>query len=170
MAAGAAHQHTHQNGSRFSALWDKLGIIASGLCLVDCIVLPIVSTALLTFQSTFAWADSLHWLLLPVIGVTAGMAFYHSYKAHRSYFIVALGAVGFLLLVTGEILELNLIRFRISWVSIAGSTLLIAAHIKNLRMHLSHRQTCTIDHSAMGKNHFGRPKVVIVQPHVAQVP
>ncbi|MBX3721465.1 MAG: MerC domain-containing protein [Turneriella sp.] len=155
MAGRKAHHHSH-NGSVFSAIWDKLGILASGLCLIDCIVLPLVSTALLSFQSTFAWAEKLHWLLLPVIGLTAGMAFYHSWKAHRSYFIVAAGLTGFLLLLAGEIFEAKLRFLKLNWVSVAGSAFLIGAHVRNLVMHLSHRHICTVDHAGHGRSHFGR--------------
>lgn len=156
MAGHKAHRTHSHNGSVFSAIWDKLGIIASGLCLIDCIVLPVVSTALISFQSSFAWAEKLHWLLLPMIGVTASMAFYHSWKAHRSYFIVAFGVTGFLLLLIGEIFEARLRFAAVNWVSVAGSAFLIGAHVRNLVMHLSHRHTCTIDHAGDGRSLFGR--------------
>ena len=172
--------HSHSHGSVFSAIWDKLGIAASTLCLVDCVVLPVVSTALLSAGSTFAWAEKLHWVLLPLIGLTAGMAFYHAWKAHRSYFIVAAGATGFLLLVAGEVFENNMRAFRLNWVSVAGSAFLIGAHARNLVMHLNHRHTCTADHSAQGRNLFGRQgarqavdigrEAVLAQAQVAQVP
>ncbi len=173
MAGHKAHQHHSHNGSVFSAIWDKLGIAASTLCLIDCIVLPIISTALLSAQSSFAWAEKIHWLLLPLIGVTAGMAFYHSWKAHRSYLIVASGATGFILLVLGEVFEANLRSYRVNWMSIAGSAFLIGAHVRNLVMHLSHKHSCTIDHAAQGRNHFGRQPVRVIADHVehaAQVP
>ena len=77
--------HSHRRVvSAFSAVWDKLGIFASGLCLIDCLVLPVLSTALIGLGSSVAWAQQLHWFLLPLIGLTASMAFYHSYRAHRS--------------------------------------------------------------------------------------
>jgi MerC mercury resistance protein len=169
MAGRLAHHHHSHSGSVFSALWDKLGIFASALCLIDCIVLPIVSTALLSFQSAFVWAEKLHWLLLPLIGLTAGMAFYHSWKAHRSYLIVASGVTGFLLLMVGEIFEAKLRFFAVNWVSVAGSVFLIGAHVRNLVMHLSHKHSCTVDHAAQGRNHFGRQPVRVIADHAEHV-
>lgn len=154
--AGRLAQHSHSHGSVFSALWDKLGIAASTLCLIDCIVLPIVSTALMSVGPVFAWADKLHWVLLPVIGITAGMAFYHSWKAHKSYLIVASGALGFVLLTLGEIFEGQLRVLRVNWISIAGSAFLIGAHVRNLVIHLNHKHHCTVDHASHGKNRFGQ--------------
>ncbi|MFZ5627832.1 MAG: MerC domain-containing protein [Spirochaetota bacterium] len=123
----------------FALIWDKLGIVVSGLCLVDCLVLPLLSALLVSLQSSVSWFASLHLYLLPVIGLTAAMAFHHSYKAHRSYGIVIMGAVGYLLLVLGEVFE-NRLRFLLfNWVTLLGSALLIAAHLRNLLMHTGHR-------------------------------
>jgi len=123
----------------FALIWDKLGIVVSGLCLVDCLVLPLLSAVLISLQSSVSWFANLHLYLLPVIGVTAAMAFHHSYKAHRSYGIVIMGAVGFALLVLGEVFEEKLRFLLFNWVTLMGSALLIAAHLRNLLMHAGHR-------------------------------
>lgn len=143
--------HSHRRVvSAFSAVWDKLGIFASGLCLIDCLVLPLLSTALIGLGSSVAWAQQLHWLLLPLIGLTASMAFYHSYRAHGSYTIVALGATGFVLLVAGEVFEAKLAFTGINYISLAGTAFLISAHVRNLWMHAgSRKQACDCqEHSA----------------------
>ena len=90
------------------------------------------------------------WLLLPLIGLTASMAFYHSYRAHRSYAIVALGAMGFALLVAGELFEAKIALTGINYISLAGTALLISAHLRNLWMHAgSRKQSCDCqEHSA----------------------
>ena len=123
----------------FALIWDKLGIVVSGLCLVDCLVLPLLSAVLISLQSSASWFANLHLYLLPVIGVTASMAFHHSYKGHRSYGIVIMGAVGFALLVLGEVFESKMQFFLFNWVTLLGSALLIAAHLRNLLMHTGHR-------------------------------
>jgi hypothetical protein len=123
----------------FALIWDKLGIVVSGLCLVDCLVLPLLSALLVSLQTSVSWFASLHLYLLPVIGITAGMAFHHSYKAHRSYGIVIMGAAGFFLLVLGEILESRLRFLLFNWVTLLGSVLLITAHLRNLLMHTGRR-------------------------------
>lgn len=123
----------------FALIWDKLGIVVSGLCLVDCLVLPLLSAVLISLKSPVSWFANLHFYLLPVIGVTASMAFHHNYKAHRSYNIVIMGAVGFALLVLGEVFESKMRFFLFNWVTLLGSALLIAAHLRNLLMHTGHR-------------------------------
>ncbi|GAB4439407.1 MAG: hypothetical protein OHK0011_22010 [Turneriella sp.] len=123
----------------FALIWDKLGIVVSGLCLVDCLVLPLLSALLISLQSSVSWFANLHLYLLPVIGVTASMAFQHSYKAHRSYGIVIMGAVGYVLLVLGEVFESRLRFLLFNWVTLLGSALLITAHLRNLLMHTGQR-------------------------------
>lgn len=143
----SGHNHDHGRfATAFNSVWDKLGVFASGLCLLDCLVLPLLSTALMGFASSSAWAQDLHWLLLPIIGVTAGMAFYHSYKAHRSYVIVTVGLVGYILLIAGEILEGKSGASGINWISLAGSLALISAHLRNLWMHAGKRKHKCEDH------------------------
>jgi hypothetical protein len=148
-------KHSHHHGPAFSSVWDKLGIVASGLCLVDCVVLPVVSTILVSFSSALGWTENLHWYLMPVIGVTAGIAFYHSWQAHRSYRIVYLAAVGFLLLLAGAVSETWLRSGAGTVMSIAGSVALMLAHGMNLRQHLR-GGVCNIDHGKGGRNLFGR--------------
>jgi len=137
----AHHDHVHDEDKKhpFSGLWDKLGIFASALCLIDCIVLPIASTILLSINSTSSWAAGMHTYILPIIGVTAGMAFYHSVKAHRAIAIAITGGLGFLVLVAGEIYEARVAIKGINWITLAGSSLLIGAHLRNLWMHRSHK-------------------------------
>jgi hypothetical protein len=121
--------------SVFSLAWDRLGVIMSGLCLIDCLVLPVVSTLLISLQSSVTWVRDVHWYLLPLIGITAGIAFHHSFKAHRSYSIVFMGAVGYLMLALGELFEVRLGFKSVNYVSVTGSALLISAHVRNLILH-----------------------------------
>ncbi|AFM13542.1 MerC domain-containing protein [Turneriella parva] len=121
--------------SVFSLAWDRLGVIMSGLCLIDCLVLPVVSTLLISLQSSIGWVKELHWYLLPVIGITGGIAFHHSFKAHRAYSIVASGVVGYLMLAFGELFEPAFGFKSINYVSVTGSALLISAHVRNLLLH-----------------------------------
>lgn len=138
MTHDAAHSGEPIRRHRFSGVWDKLGIFASTLCLIDCIVLPIASTILISLQATVSWLDNMHGWLPLIIGATASFAFYHSYKAHRAYGIVATGTAGLLLLVLGEIAEALAYTKGVNWVSLLGSVLLIVAHLRNLWMHRGH--------------------------------
>lgn len=123
----------------FNLIWDKLGIAMSGLCLLDCLFLPLLSALLFSFAPSVGWIANLHAFLLPLVGLTAAIAFYHSFRAHRAYSIVLMGLAGFTLLALGEIFESQLRFFLFNWVSLLGSALLIGAHLKNLLMHTGHR-------------------------------
>jgi len=150
MAVGALEAHAihpvKRKFSVFSLLWDRLGVIMSGLCLIDCLVLPIVSTLLISLQSSIGWVKELHWYLLPVIGLTGGIAFHHSFKAHRAYSIVVSGVVGYLMLAFGEVFESALGFASINYVSVAGSALLISAHVRNLMLHSGKRNHAAHHH------------------------
>jgi len=128
-------------------IWDKLGIIASGLCLIDCIVLPVVSTTLLLFSQS-SWGESMHHALLPLIFFTGGLAFYHSFKIHRSYILTGVAISAFTLILIGEIFEEQMKVLPVNVLSLAGSLLLISAHIRNIRLH--HRGSC---HSCVVHSH-----------------
>ncbi|MBV6494209.1 MAG: hypothetical protein LDLANPLL_02240 [Turneriella sp.] len=132
--------HTHP----FSSFWDKIGIAASLLCLLDCLVLPLASILLMSIGSAFAWTENMHTWLLPLIALTSSFAFYHSWKAHRSYSIVSTALLGFLLLVAGEFLEIITFSVRWNWLSFSGSLLIIVAHLRNLTMHAKHRISCKV--------------------------
>ena len=143
MAVSALEAHAihpvKRKSSVFSLLCDRLGVIMSGLCLIDCLVLPVVSTLLISLQSSIGWVKELHWYLLPVIGITGGIAFHHSFKAHRAYSIVVSGVTGYLMLAFGEVFESALGFASINYVSVAGSALLISAHVRNLMLHSGRR-------------------------------
>lgn len=130
----------HANSPRFlTALWDRLGVFSSGLCLIDCLVLPIASTVLIGFQASVPWVLGFHTLVLPIIALAASFAFYHSFKAHRSYGVVIVGVLGIFFLFVGELWEENLRPNTIHYASLVGSLFLIAAHTRNLLLHSRHR-------------------------------
>lgn len=136
-----AHRRQH---AIFRLIWDKLGIAVSGLCLLDCLFLPALSALLASLESSVGWIANLHAYLLPLVGLTAAIAFYHSFRVHRAYGIVLMGLAGFILLVFGEIFESKLRYFMFNWVTLLGAAFLIGAHLKNLLMHSGHRHVHTV--------------------------
>ncbi|WP_103029871.1 MerC domain-containing protein [Salinibacter altiplanensis] len=114
--------------------WDRLGIGLSGLCVVHCLLTPVVMSLLPlwpTLQAVNAWVHpSLLALLLPVI---VG-AMRRARRTGRVATAALLGS-GFLVLVGawwGHALW-GPIGERL--ITIAGSALLIGGHVQNWRRH-----------------------------------
>ncbi|MCX7632506.1 MAG: MerC domain-containing protein [Turneriella sp.] len=141
LCTDAAHPNTKDKPEKkyFSNLWDKAGVVFSGLCLIDCVVLPLLSVLLFSIESSLLVKIDLHQLLLPAIIVTAAVAFYHSYRRHRAHHIAILGLLGVALLTASVWGEGTWHPSVSQGVSLCGSLLLLAAHSVNLWQHRQRR-------------------------------
>lgn len=115
--------------------WDKLGISVSGICLVHCLLLPVVISILPIWTS----AQQVHGWLHPVFAVllipTTILALVIGYKRHRSRRVVALMAVGLLLVVVAAIPAFHNPGIVFETVlTMSGSAFLIAGHLLNWRL------------------------------------
>ena len=124
-----AHRpHTHTHGR-----WDKLGIFASGLCLVHCLALPLL-LPLLPALALIPHSGMHALLLIPVIALSA-LAVVPGYRHHRSRRVVGLAAAGVLLCSTAVLAEA---LFGLEgWdmpLTVAGGMLLVSGHLSNLRL------------------------------------
>ena len=110
--------------------WDRLGIIASGFCLVHCILLSLLIAA---FPLSLAhFADHTHLFLFLLVVPVAAYSLVRGYLRHRKIHVLSAGIIGVLLLYSsllihgsfgGESLEHG--------IAAMGSILLILAHFKN---------------------------------------
>ncbi len=110
-------------------VWDYFGLTASFLCIVDCVVLPIVSS-LMVFADMIPSLD-VHLWLYPAILVTATIAFSRSYRKHKNRTMLAL-AVGGCTGLIGSLLVPPSMPFLSGAVSLLGGAALVAAHGMNL--------------------------------------
>ncbi len=114
------------------ALWDRLGIAASALCLVHCLLFPVVAAALPTLGLSFAGEDAVDMALGVFIASIAVLAFVPGYRRHRRGSVPALAAVGLILLALGVTAEAVWAYEIVGSVStVSGSLMLIAAHMLN---------------------------------------
>jgi len=126
-------QSASPNPSR-SAPLDRVAIGISGLCLVQCLLLPVLVMA--TPLATLGVLDhgAFHTMLLWVIVPSSVAAFVIGYRAHRSRRLLVLGLAALVVLGLVELVGHQ-------WLGHLGSTalvclggaLLIAAHLVNLR-------------------------------------
>lgn len=115
-------------------LWDRLGITLSALCLVHCVITPILLLALPFVSGNYFYHPVFHMFLALFIVPIGTYAFWRGYQHHRKSFILWLGIPG-LFLVGLTPLILDLTGFH-NWEPIfvsAGSVLLVTAHWKNQR-------------------------------------
>jgi hypothetical protein len=121
--------------------WDKMGIFLSALCAAHCIAVAIVPIALPALDIIFhsPWFHRIFTVMIFIIGP---MAFYPSFKRHGLTKILALAAGGMLLVATGTILDTLVAEELSHSISIAGSALLVTAHLWNLRHSHRHKKCC----------------------------
>lgn len=114
-------------------IWDKIGICASGLCLVHCLLTPILILAFPSYNFSAAKDDSIHEIFAVVIIISLMMAVYPTCRKHGHKDIVVFAALGIILILLGTFLH-SLPETLSHIVVIAGSISLIIAHIKNMRV------------------------------------
>lgn len=112
-------------------MFDRLGMLLSGVCLVHCIALPLI---VLVFPGVLMsqHADTtVHWILLGVVLPVSGFALWQGFRRHGSRQAIAIGGVGLVFLalgvlhVMGQSLETPL--------TVVGVIALAVAHWINLR-------------------------------------
>lgn len=80
---------------------DKLAILMSGVCLVHCLLAPILMTLLPIFSTSILLDDSLfHTLMLWLILPTSIIALFLGCRKHRQWQIASTGALGILILIS----------------------------------------------------------------------
>lgn len=111
---------------------DKIGIFLSGLCAIQCAMLPILLSVSAVVPSWAHFGHGLIWLSL--IGVIAAWSFSRGWKRHKDKRVVILFAVGFCLLITGTLLEDKVHIITESAVFVAGGVLMVLAHWRNYQL------------------------------------
>jgi hypothetical protein len=107
---------------------DWLGVCFSGLCIVHCILTPLL-LAISGTSLVGAWfgADWVHYVLLAPVSVALLWSLPPSFAKHRNIKPLLYSALGFSLLLT----SLALPQSAEQWLAIGGGIALIAAHLMN---------------------------------------
>lgn len=119
------------------AFWDGVGIAASVLCLLHCLVLPLVP-ALLTLLSliglSFLKEEGAHqWVALFIVA-TCGFAFIPGYRRHRRRHVLVAMVAGLSLILVGAFTAGAWWGARSETIlTVAGGVCLVTAHLLNLR-------------------------------------
>jgi hypothetical protein len=122
--------------TKLQVLSDKLAIGFSIVCVVHCLVLPILLILLPPFSGLFAFDDEMfhQWMLYAVLPISIA-ALMMGYLHHRSYKVFLVGSIGLTLIIisttlghgvlgeTGEVV-----------VSILGSMIIAHGHFRNYQL------------------------------------
>ena len=114
--------------------FDRVGIAASAVCLVHCLLLPLL-VPLLPLLAGVAGAEDVHEGLLVFLTFCALLAFVPGYRAHRALSVLLFGGLGVVLLVGGALAHewTELAAFDTP-LTVLGGVVLIATHWVNLRL------------------------------------
>jgi hypothetical protein len=112
--------------------WDRLGVVASALCMVHCIALPVAFALLPALAAYDGVGDYTHVLFGVVLVGISLFSFVPGYRQHRTTGVPALAAAGLALVLAGAFGGHALAGESGETVlTVAGSVLLIAAHVRN---------------------------------------
>lgn len=121
------------DSSRQRALYDKIAVGLSGLCLLHCLLLPFL-VALLPFLGQFD-GDHLHAELLIFVIPVSVIALAVGYRRHGQISIIISGATGLIILIIGALVVhdlYGLIADRM--MTVTGSFILAFTHYRNFRL------------------------------------
>jgi hypothetical protein len=117
------------------ALWDRIGIGASTLCLIHCILTPVLLGTLPLLNLSSFYDERIHQALAVFIVVTCGFALVPGFRRHGRWHPARLALAGVTLLLAaafiagprgGEAWEMPL--------TVAGGLFMVSSHLLNLRL------------------------------------
>ncbi len=121
---------------------DMVGMGLSGLCMVHCLVFPLLVSFAPAILSGLPGDDMTHRVLAIGIALAGALAFRSGYKVHRKGWILALFLLGIALISAAAALgESALSAYGETGITVCGSVLLITAHWCNR----SFCNSCAVD-------------------------
>ncbi|MCG8468934.1 MAG: MerC domain-containing protein [Gemmatimonadetes bacterium] len=112
---------------------DGLGLLASTVCAVHCLLLPTLLVAGSTLPSFLLSDESFHrallWLILPSALIAFGLGCWR----HKDRGVLALGTAGLLGIVLSAALHDVLGESNERTATLASAAVLVAAHVRNFR-------------------------------------
>lgn len=113
-------------------LADRAGILLSAICIIHCLLTPVVLLSLPALRIS-EYHESFHELMILILPVLAVLAFVPGYRRHRDASVFKWSLPGLALLVFAAVYFEDHALGQIGF-SVAGSLLLIRAHLINRRL------------------------------------
>jgi MerC mercury resistance protein len=142
MATGFTDSKAVKSAKVVRAKADIVGMSLSGLCMIHCLVFPLLVSFAPAILRELPGDDATHRVLAIVIAFAGGLAFRSGYKVHRKGWILALFLFGIALIAAAATVgEPVLSAYGEAGITVCGSLLLITAHWCNR----SFCRSCAVD-------------------------
>ena len=121
--------------TRTTSIADSIGILASGVCAVHCLVIPVLLLSGAVLPATFFTDESFHkallWLIVPAAFIGLGLGC----RRHKDRQVLMLGVIGVIgIVLAGTVLHDWLGETGERVVTVIAAAILIAAHYRNFRL------------------------------------
>jgi hypothetical protein len=114
--------------------WDRVGIAASGLCLIHCVGTPLMAMLVSVAGASFWGGPWVHRLMVLVVVPVAALALVRGYRRHARAGVLLLGGLGAAAIAAAGLAPEGVLGAHGDpLVTSAGSLCVIAAHWWNLR-------------------------------------
>ena len=142
MATGFTDSMAVKSAKVVRAKADIVGMGLSGLCMIHCLVFPLLVSFAPAILRELPGDDVTHRVLAIGIALAGGLAFRSGYRVHRQGWILALFLLGIALIAAAAAVgEPVLSAYGEAGITICGSLLLITAHWCNR----SFCRSCAVD-------------------------
>ncbi len=135
MAAVFKTDNQTANGSAL----DRAAICVSAVCMVQCLILPLLIVFSPLVSLGFFGDELFHQLLLVLIVPVSLIAFYLGFRTHRNRQMLVPGMAGLVIIILAAVLEESTGALATALLTSLGGVLLITGHWLNLRRR---RQLC----------------------------
>ena len=134
---------------KYKLLWDRLGIAMSVVCLVHCLMLPVVIAALPLVAAQWLEATTFHTAMALALMPIALLAVVPGLRVHGRVSVAAAMAAGLSLLSTAAFAGERLLSNEwATGLTVAGGTILVTAHAVNLVLCRTCPACATHEHDA----------------------
>lgn len=120
------------NSQDVRAMWDKIGLGLSGLCLIHCLIMPFFA-AILPWLGMLIEDERIHLGFAAVTVPVAVIAFIPGFLKHHRQGVLALGMAGASLLLVGALGHDYVPHELEHWFTVCGGLLLVSGHYLNFR-------------------------------------
>ena len=110
---------------------DKIGMTLSGICAIQCAMLPIILSVSAVVPG---WAHFGHgWIWMSVIGSIALWSFATGWKKHHDFKVIGIAFLGYVLLLVATALEDQVPIIIESGLFVIGGMAMVVAHWRNYK-------------------------------------
>jgi len=122
-----------EKGLTVNKIWDKIGICASGLCLVHCLATPILLLAFPAFSLSHEIDEHFHQIIAVIVILSIMIAVFPHCKKHGHRDIIAIALTG-TALILGSVFIHDIPHILEILLTVSGSICLMVAHFRNIKV------------------------------------